>query len=183
MTDYKRKPGHKVKPKSTASIHKIANEFRDVANIMLETVDTKLDIIQLYDVLQAGELLEYAVEPDENFKDEWALSYPDKKEIRIPESVFDGASEGNGFHRFTMAHELGHLLMHRNQRPTAFARGEQPKHKPYEDSEWQADTFASEFLIDSRTLRGNETVDELKQSRGVSHAAANYKLYKQKKAA
>ena len=45
--------------------------------------------------------------------------------------------------RFTVAHEIGHLILHEG---FALARGA-VRHKHYEDSEWQADTFAAELLM------------------------------------
>lgn len=63
----------------------------------------------------------------------------------IREDVYENANNGQGRDRFTIAHELGHLILQHNH---ILARTSSlMTHKPYEDSEWQADNFAAEFLM------------------------------------
>ena len=80
--------------------------------------------------------------------------------IRIRESVYLGACEMDGHCRFTLAHELGHLFLHRDQ-TLAFGfpirGGEIPY---YRNSEWQADTFARNLLVPVEMARGM-TVDAI----------------------
>ena len=45
-------------------------------------------------------------------------------------------------------------------------------HKIYEDSEWQADVFASHFLIDEKLVTPGMTPDEISFTFGVSLQAA-----------
>lgn len=67
--------------------------------------------------------------------------------IRIRESVYDGACEGKGRDRMTIAHEIGHFLtlslcgfkLERN-----FTKKTCPT---YRDPEWQAKCFAGELLV------------------------------------
>jgi Zn-dependent peptidase ImmA (M78 family) len=51
-------------------------------------------------------------------------------------------TEGTGF---TLSHELGHLVLRHSM---AFARTDSrgAAWRPFEDSEWQANTFAAELL-------------------------------------
>lgn len=97
--------------------------------------------------------------------------------IRIKESVYDGAFNGNGRDRMTIAHEIGHYLTlcvsgfklqrnFTNQKPRA-----------YEDPEWQAKCFAGELLVPEPLVK-NMSVDEIQQKCGVSFAAAAFQ-YKQ----
>jgi Zn-dependent peptidase ImmA (M78 family) len=99
-----------------------------------------------------------------------ARTYPSKKLILIREDVYDGACKGVGRDRFTMAHELGHLFLHTDAQ---FARGESTKPpKIYMDSEWQADTFASGFLVDYKYLKMCKSVQDVASLFGVSESAA-----------
>lgn len=50
-------------------------------------------------------------------------------------------------------------------------------HKVYEDSEWQADTFASELLMPSHMCEGL-SVEEIQEKFIVSYAAAQIKFEK-----
>jgi hypothetical protein len=73
--------------------------------------------------------------------------------------------EGHPRAAFFVAHELGHCLLHTDQlvrlaqMPTnqqaAFHRG-LVDHKPYQDTEWQANAFASSLLMPARGLAALE---------------------------
>lgn len=60
---------------------------------------------------------------------------PSENRIRIREDVYERACNGYGRDRLTMAHELGHLLLHRVETIT-LAR-EDGDISPYKDPEWQ----------------------------------------------
>lgn len=69
--------------------------------------------------------------------------------IYIKESVMEQACR-RSFKRgaFTLIHELGHYLLHYFQNDVRLARVDDDVDvPPYCDPEWQADTFASEFLM------------------------------------
>ena len=178
---YKRKLGHKVTPLKTRDIHAKAHKVRQALMVLIEGLELKnqkLPIIEVYDHLMENGLMTYEVVEDDVLGERLAETFPDKEYIRIQQTVFDGACDGIPFHRFTLAHELGHLFLHKNQAPKSYARGEVKDHKVYEDSEWQADEFASELLIDSRDLTGNETAVDLTAKYGISLPAAETKLRK-----
>jgi Zn-dependent peptidase ImmA (M78 family) len=89
----------------------------------------------------------YAVLPAEEMGDDEARTYPDKYLIEIREDVYYAATDGDRRAQFTLAHEVGHLVLHAGlDKSVSFARSS-TEHKIYEDSEWQADTFAAEFLM------------------------------------
>ena len=69
--------------------------------------------------------------------------------IYIKESVMVKECQ-NGYTRetFTLIHELGHYLLHYLQSDARLSRVSDDTYvPPYCDPEWQADTFASEFLM------------------------------------
>lgn len=96
---------------------------------------------------------------------------PSCNNIKIREDVYEKAVAGDGRARFTILHEIGHLLLHDNDR-VALCRtsGESPV-KPYENPEWQADAFAGELLISEHLIK-DMSVDEICEKCGASYAAA-----------
>ena len=61
----------------------------------------------------------------------------------LPPMMFINASAPGDRYRFTMAHELGHIVLHHHLR------------EPAEHGEDEADEFASEFLMPSSDIRGH----------------------------
>jgi len=92
---------------------------------------------------------------------------------------------------YFVAHELGHCMLHADQllrlakMPTAdqaaFHRLK-TEHKPYEDTEWQANAFASALLMPAVGLvalekeHGLISVADIVERFGVSSEAAGYRL-------
>lgn len=102
-------------------------------------------------------------------------TFPEERLIKLREDVYDGMCRGLGRDRFTGAHELGHLFLHTGVR---FARALSADAPLYMDSEWQADTFASAFLIDEHRLPQCRTIEEVQATFGVSEAAARVRFKK-----
>lgn len=170
---HKRKLGLKVPPLSTATIAAEAKICRDSFRL----TKPEVDICRLIEALDMVGVLNLEIVEDDELKGEEARTYPNKNRIVLTNSVYDGALSGDGRARFTIAHELGHLNMHKGIEP-AFSRGD---HQVYEDSEWQADTFASEFLMDSRFISSFDTAEDLVKKFGVSYTAACMRLKKIKR--
>ncbi len=97
--------------------------------------------------------------------------------VRIKESVYEGAYDGNGRDRMTIAHELGHFFticffgfkFERN-----FTN---KKVDVYCDPEWQAKCFAGELLIPEHLMK-RCTVEDIVQECGVSYSAAEVQYKK-----
>lgn len=97
--------------------------------------------------------------------------------IRIRESVYEGACNGNGRDRMTIAHEIGHYFticfcgfkLERN-----FTN---KKIKAYRDPEWQAKCFAGELLVPAHLMKGC-SVGEIIEECGVSYDAAKIQYKK-----
>lgn len=108
--------------------------------------------------------------------DDHGQTFPEKLLIKLREDVYIGMCDRVGRDRFTGAHELGHLFLHRS---AGFARRAlEPGAPVYVNSEWQADTFGSAFLIDERRLEMCRSLDEVQQTFGVSEAAARVRFPK-----
>jgi len=164
-----------AKPQSRKNIRKIAHMIREICN---SSDDFFFDILgfvelllpRLYDDFQLVICTESEMGKNEG------LTYPEKGIMKIREDVYIGACEGNGRDRFTIAHELGHFLLHQNN-SISFARNNHGKIAPYEDPEWQADAFAGELLIPARLVSGMSYQD-ISRECGVSYKAAMYQLKK-----
>lgn len=148
-----------------------------VGNAMAIRQFLKLDAIPYFPVAKIYELLSlmfenasFEVLEDDELGDDHGRTYPDRHLIQLPNSVYERACDGEGRDRFTMCHELGHLMMHRG---IAFSRID-PFRPPkiYCNSEWQADTFASHLMMPSKFVAQCVSVDQLVDTFGVSLEAA-----------
>jgi Zn-dependent peptidase ImmA (M78 family) len=99
-------------------------------------------------------------------------TYPDRGLILLPEDVYNGAMRGNPRDRFTVAHELGHAILHRGM--ASFARAASPEQQIplFRSSEWQADAFGGELLMSADHLNGIKEPQDLVERFQVSGAAA-----------
>ncbi|MGY4294618.1 hypothetical protein ACVWXN_002713 [Bradyrhizobium sp. i1.4.4] len=91
-------------------------------------------------------------------------------DFMIRDDVYDGAVRDEPRHRFTLAHEVGHAMMHvgtLNRLPTNL--GNVPI---YCDPEWQANRFAGALLMPRHLMAQCKSVDEITRRFGVSREAA-----------
>lgn len=102
-------------------------------------------------------------------------TYPSKNLIRIREDVYLGAVNGNGRDRLTIAHEIGHLLLHDDDSIALCRLAPDEKLKAYEDPEWQANAFGGELLASSYLIEGL-SVREVSERCGVTESAASVQL-------
>lgn len=168
MTVMKRELGHRVSPLSHDKIKSYAHRLREALQVSNQEY-LRLEV--LLEALMASETIDLEIVEDHELPKRYAVTYPDRNKIVLQQSVYDALCDGDNHARFTVAHELGHLVMHRNQ--VAYARSKVPGgHKIYEDSEWQADVFASHFLIDDKLVTPGMTPDDISLTFGVSLQAA-----------
>lgn len=167
----------KVKSQSTKSIREKAYIIRRIGDTMYDE-NEKFPVIEFIEhILQSiDEDFYFGILPKEDMGDTHGITDPVNKTIFIREDVYINAINGNGRDRFTIAHELGHFLMH-SAEDIVFTRSD-VKLKPYEDSEWQANTFASELLMPDYLITEEDTVFTLMSRFGVSRAAAKVRLSK-----
>ena len=101
------------------------------------------------------------------------LMIPEISTIRIPINTVKDAARGIGRARFTIAHEIGHFFLHRNQSLVLCRSGDHIP--PYRNSEWQANTFAGELLVPFH-LTKEMNVEEVMRKCKVSRQAAECQL-------
>lgn len=172
----KRKKGSRVPPKSTVNIREEARHIREVFKLGTNPVDMFKMIEFVLPVWLPN--FYYTVLGKDIMGNDEARTYPDKSHMEIREDVYIAASNGDGRAQFTLAHELGHLVMHSNLNQSKSYARNSSSHKPYEDSEWQADTFGAEFLMPMSAAAKCGSPEEIASRFGVSITSANIR-YKQ----
>lgn len=99
-------------------------------------------------------------------------TYPDLNLIQIRSDVYIRAINGYGRDRMTIAHEIGHLLLHKglNIQNIDINSNDFTAY-----SEWEANVFAGELLASSYLIK-NMTVEEISQKCMISKEAAAIQL-------
>ncbi len=168
--------GVKVDPLSKVQISAVATKFR--TSVLKFSADENIDIVDLIENILPTKLgVNYDILEKEVLGPIEAAINPDKGELVIREDVYDALHDPNhpmhGRARFTLAHELGHLVLHEG--PALHRQTAMINHRIFEDSEWQADYFASEFLMPTAGCL-ELTAKQIKEHYGVSYTAARIKF-------
>lgn len=166
MTDFE------VEPTSRCKLQRLTAYVREILhleNVVYFPIVEMLDILTIIDTEFSYEIVKDSILPSDIHADTDVQT----RHIRIKESVYNGACEGNGRDRMTIAHEIGHYItlcvcgfkFHR--------RFSNEKLPAYRDPEWQAKCFAGELLMNLDHIK-NMSVEEIMINCGVSEAAAIY---------
>lgn len=103
---------------------------------------------------------------------------PEKRCILLRDSDYIALCHGTGCRsRFTFWHEFGHFFLN-HRRVIGRAVANELPHSYEEDSEWQANTFAAEFLMPYSVIKreGLTTADQIMHRFKVSRPAAEVRL-------
>lgn len=170
-----------VESKSRSEIRSIATQFREkfgLQNELYFPIEKILDILSLIMNKFNYEIVEDDVLPQNTH----AKTNISTGVISIKQSIYEGACEGKGRDRFTIAHEIGHFLMFCVYGFDLYENNGDIKIPPYQDPEWQADCFAGELMI-PKNLVENMMPDEIVKLCGVSLEAAQYQynIYQKEK--
>lgn len=157
-----------VPPLSKIRIH----EITDVIRSGLQLSEPYLPIMQMYEMLDfICDDASFEVLYMHQMGSDHGRTKPDENKIYIREDVYEGANNGSPRDRFTMCHELGHLVLHKG---VSLSRIDPTSPPPiYKNSEWQADMFASCLMMPKYLLRNYSDVSSVMQVFGVSKQAAN----------
>ncbi|WP_162235309.1 ImmA/IrrE family metallo-endopeptidase [Sphingomonas sp. Leaf10] len=162
-----------VAPLSKAKIEEYAVQVRRTLGYDDHQAVEMLKLIEL----QLPDALEgfwYDIVPNSELGDAEATTSMNERCIRISERCYRALSDGHLRYQFTLAHELGHLLLHTGRR-VELARGAV---KPYRDPEWQADCFAAAFLAPADSVRRCLSADEISARFKITKAAATVRASK-----
>ncbi len=163
-----------VEARTRNQIRKIAYRFRKDLGLDKEEYFPIMRVLEcVLPVVYPGFMLE-PVE-DKELKGRMAETLPEQNVIRVKNSVYEAACQGNWFARMVMAHELGHYFLHDPQN-TSYAYLQKGEALPADvDPERQADIFAAELLIPIHLI-GNKNVYQVSKHFGVSRKAAGHQM-------
>lgn len=148
-------------------------EMLDLTNELYFPIVEVLEILHKFDEDAHFEI----VEADELEENEHAVTDIISKTIKIRSDVYEGACNGVGRDRMTIAHEFAHfitLCVCGFRLARSFGNVDVP---PYCDPEWQAKCLADELMIDSDLVKGMSR-SEVSEKCGVSYDAAKLQLSK-----
>jgi len=161
--------GTQAKPISRKDLRAFAGQVRAAlgcAETPYVDAETLLDLLLPRGLPAFG----YGIKSCDEMGDAHGLSTPDECFIWLRDDVYEGACAGNGRDRFTVIHEVGHLLLHTSDR--IMLRRGLGKPKTYCDPEWQANCFAGEFLMPPELVRACTCAADVSQVFGTSYQAA-----------
>lgn len=141
-------------PLSRNDIRRIARFFRKILGLEDEKTFPIVEVFE-WGMPLIDEEFVYDIQPIEKMGTRHGLTYPDQHLIVIREDVYERATRGAGRDRLTIAHEIGHYIMH-DPKKLALARTERDDMElpAYLDPEWQANAFAGELLAPAYIIRG-----------------------------
>ncbi len=114
----------------------------------------------------------YEICSKEKMPNKCGETFPAKNKICIREDIYEKAVNNDPFARFSIAHEIGHLLLHDVGSISLCRLEHGEKLKSFEDPEWQADCFGGEFLMYYPLIKGL-TPSEISEQCGVTKRAAS----------
>lgn len=173
--------GYRVAPRSAKSIEEVAKNTRELlaAHNLINT-EGKVNVIGVLESLLPKGGYRYYISDVASMGNHEAFVIPDNGLLALREDVYEKLLCDDGRARFTIMHELGHIILQHN---ATFHRNGDGKHKPFEDSEWQANTFSSYVLIPADLcLQYARDEYDIMERFGVSYQAAEIALSKIKKA-
>jgi hypothetical protein len=168
---------YRVKGRSNSECRELAKKLRSFYSANHTRVDVIACLRSRFIWTERGiQELNFQVRPDvEMGADDAVTSYGKGiVTIAVKQSVYDNAFVGDGRARHTLAHELGHGVMHSGvqvqmSRRAGAAGNLIPKWlKPFESAEHQAKVFAAAFLIDDTIASTLEGPEEIAIQFGVS---------------
>ncbi len=171
---------YKVPPKSRAEIEHYACAWREALGIahschapdIITVLENDLPKLFSDFVLQVKE---------DRFMDgaEGYTEFEPIPRIVLSDSAYEAAGSHKGRGRWTAAHELGHLVLHKGAVPFERSTGTYTKMRQlavFESAEWQANAFAAGFLLPEHLVRDFSDATEIADFFSVSRQAAENRI-------
>ncbi len=171
----------RVKGRSDLEIRQLAKRVREFLGV---TKDRRVDVLACLQrdaiwTVKGVKRLKFQVRPDAEMgtADGKTSHSRDIVTITVKQSVRSAAYMGDGRARNTLAHELGHAVMHDGAEMPRLATGNiTPKWlKPFESAEHQVKIFAPAFLINDAIAESLNGAEEISIEFGISFESA--KIY------
>ena len=158
-----------VPPMSKDNIKGIANKFRETIGFSNKLY---FPIVQFLEYFLEDLGYQMEIVEDHELNGAYAVTYPNEKLLKIRESVYNGAVNNNPRDRFTLAHELGHIILHPIEIIGDLKLARTNDIIPaYRNPEWQANTFAGELLAPGNLIVGMDK-EEISERCKISLQAA-----------
>ena len=171
MVDYS--STFEVPPMRRLDIRRLSQDFREI----LKVQGPYFPILGLLEIMNPLFNIDYDYVDDAMWgryfgKNMHAQYDLDKKCIFIKESVYLGAYEDRGRDRFTIAHEIAHAILIRDNKVKFCRTAQRSTDIPlYKNPEWQADCLAGELLI-PYSLCKDMSIERIVSECKVSYSAA-----------
>lgn len=167
-----------VQPRSWHEIETIADRLRDQLNLAKAPYFPVVDVMEQVLDLTLG-IVRFEVASHKEMDGAEGYTDPAGEFIMIREDVYETACQGNGRARFTLAHELGHLVLHARMPLARATKG--ASLAPFRLSEPQANVFAAALLMPARFFMVNDTRQVVSKRFGTSLEAARRRIETLKK--
>lgn len=167
----------KVTPRSAKEIEALTLAWRDRLGVPNDWAPSMLRLLEIELPKLLGQFALVA-RADLEMGDAEAYTEFNPPHIVVRNSVYQLARRGDGRSRMTLAHELGHLVMHPGavKLRSEFSGANANKPRPFESAEWQANKFASLFLMPSHIIRDFTSAAQMAESCQVSQRAAEIRF-------
>lgn len=161
-----------VAPLSKVQIESFASAWRRGLGYRDDQAVSMVRVIE-FALPQVFEDFEYEIVDDHELSGAEATTSLSHRHMRISNTTYTQARLVGGRASFTLAHEVGHLLLHCGQ-SVELARGQAMP--AYRNPEWQADQFASGFLVPAAEAAKTPLPGVLATRFGITPAAARVRL-------
>jgi hypothetical protein len=170
---------YRVAPKSRIQIELLACAWREALG-----VPSSCQVPNMVSILEnelPGLFSDFAlvVKPDDIMDGAEGYTEFAPPRIVLSDRSYDAASNQIGRGRWTAAHELGHLVLHKAAVPFERAVGtytKMQKLQVFESAEWQANAFAAGFLMPEHLVRDFIDPGEIATFFSVSRQAAENRI-------
>jgi hypothetical protein len=169
---------YRVKGRSNLDIRQLAKKTREFFGVAEERRVDVLACLASKSILTVNgkKRLNFQIRPDAEMgtSDGVTSHRKDFVTIAVKQSVRDAAFMGDGRARNTLAHELGHAVMHdRVEMPRRALGNVTPKWlQPFESAEHQVKVFSPAFLINDSIAETLSSVEEISIEFGISYESA-----------
>lgn len=179
MSKY-RNLGFKVKATSTAELEFVAEDICEIFTELGYMTDGRLDAERVLEDLFPKLGFNFAIRSKEELNSIAACVYPDQQIIVVREDIYDDLLRNDGRARFTIAHELAHVILKHDLtlNRDSFAGN----HQCFEDTEWQANNLGAAILMPrSIVIKYFDDPYGLMNHCGCSYSSALYRIKNVKK--
>ena len=177
----KSKPrGYKVEPQNKRLLESEAAQLYELLEKNGFANDGWVDALSILEHVFPVLGLQLDVREKEELKDVAAYVSPSEKLIVIRADIYDDLHNEDGRARFTVLHELSHMIL--GHHLTLHRDAEVGTHRHFEDSEWQADYLGAATLMPLSVVKRylNNPIGLAKHC-GCSYTAAEIRIANVKK--